>query len=155
MLHPCGNIIHIGIQVISINFISQLLPQKKLAASCPPESCVRYLGEPRESQGGRRKVKNSKLLCRLGFAAGLLVSHRHPRSGSHIQRFELRLALYSLKKNSLVIMTFITKLKRYCIWSYMWGWPKICGLKRIFIFQHNGWFSEKPTRSLNYWVAGL
>jgi len=43
----------------------------------------------------------------------------------------------------------------YCIWSYMWGWPKICGLKRIIIFQDNGWFSEKPTRSLNYWVAGL
>jgi len=43
----------------------------------------------------------------------------------------------------------------YCIWSYMWGWPKICGRKRINIFQDNGRFSEKPTQSLIYWVHRL
>jgi len=43
----------------------------------------------------------------------------------------------------------------YCIWTYMWGWPKICGRKRTIIFQDNGRFSEKPIGSLIYWVHRL
>jgi len=39
----------------------------------------------------------------------------------------------------------------YCIWSYMWQWPKIYGRKCRIIFQDNERFSEKPTQSLNYW----
>ena len=39
----------------------------------------------------------------------------------------------------------------YCFWTYMLGWPIICGRKRGIIFQDIGRFSEKPTQSLNYW----
>ena len=31
------------------------------------------------------------------------------------------------------------------------GGPNLCGPMRRIIFQDNGWFSEKPTQSLNYW----
>jgi len=43
----------------------------------------------------------------------------------------------------------------YWIWSSMWGWSKICSQNRRIIFQDNGRFSEKPIRSLFYWVQRL
>jgi len=36
-----------------------------------------------------------------------------------------------------------------------WGWPSFCKSEDRIIFQENGRFSEKPTGSLNYWVARL
>ena len=72
---------------------------------------------------------------------------------SNLERSKLILCINRLLKHDIQLGI---NLSRYILAGVTyWGWPSFCKSEDWIIFQENGRFSEKPTGSLNYWVARL